>query len=224
MKIKIYQSTLSLKPTQFSAGLSEIQCKVEEFKAMKGRQLAKLIRETEVPVVISPWKEICLVDRHHFVFACWQADVKKVKVKVVKDYSQSKLTYLKFWRKMAREHHAYLYDQFGEGPRNALYLPIDIRGLADDPYRSLAWLIRQEGGYNNSKEPFAEFQWADFFRSHRLLDSLGRKGFERATIKGIRLAWSDKAQRLPGYKARGAAEVLPHPGFLSARKYLKVFA
>jgi hypothetical protein len=44
----------------------------------------------------------------------------------------------------------YPYCQFGEGPRKPLYLPRDIRGLADDPYRSLAWFVRKAGGFDPS--------------------------------------------------------------------------
>lgn len=100
---------------------------------------------------------------------------------------------------MKKEHHCYPYDQFGEGPRSPLYLPIDVRGMADDPYRSLAWMVRKEGGYENSNETFAEFQWADLFRKHRLLESTGRSGFQRALHRAVRLAQSREAKDLPGY-------------------------
>ncbi len=199
MKIKQTQPALALKPTQFSVGLLEIECRVKEYEKMKAKKRMKLVRDTRVPVVISPWKELCISDHHHFVFACWQAGVKHVKVKVVKDLSRSNLTHQQFWRKMARDRHAYLYDQFGTGPRDPLYLPIDVRGMADDPYRSLTWIVRRLGGFKNSTQAFAEFKWADFFRRNRLLHSQGRKGFLRAIRKAIRLAQSTKAGRLPGY-------------------------
>ena len=207
MKVKKYQPTLSLKPTQFALGLLEVEFKVVEMKGMKPGKLDKLVRETPVPVVVSPWKELCITDRHHFLFACWHAGVRRVRVEVVKDYSRSKLTYHGFWKKLAREKRAYLYDQFGEGPRSPLYLPIDIRGMADDPYRSLAWMVRKEGGFENSDLTFAEFHWADFFRAKRLLDSHGRKGFHDAIKKGLRLAHSSKARSLPGYLKRAADRI-----------------
>jgi hypothetical protein len=133
MKIKKYQPTLSLKPTQFAVGLLEVEYKVVEFKNMKKKKLQKLIEETAVPVVISPWKELCVIDHHHYLFACWHANIHKVRVKVVKDYSKDKLSYHQFWRKLARLNYAYLYDQFGNGPQNALYLPMDVRGMAALP-------------------------------------------------------------------------------------------
>src|SRR4051794_32027809 len=102
MKVRKYQPTLSLKPTQFSVGMLEIEFKVLELKKLGRRKLDKLIRKTPIPVVISPWKELCVVDHHHFLFACWHADIPRVRIRVVKDYSNSKLTYHQFWQRMTK--------------------------------------------------------------------------------------------------------------------------
>ena len=220
VKVEKYQPTLSLKPTQFSIGLLEVEFKVIEFKAMKAKKMAKFVRETPVPVVVSPWKELCITDHHHFVFACWHADVREVRVEVVKDYSRANLSYHRFWRKMARLQLAYLYDQFGEGPRSPLYLPTDIRGMADDPYRSLAWMVRKEGGFENSRETFAEFRWADFFRANRVLDAHGRRGFHAAIKRGLRLARSAKARNLPGFKKLSPKDMSQEKEILRKSKYV----
>jgi hypothetical protein len=37
-------------------------------------------------------------------------------------------------------------------------------GMRDDPYRSLAALVRKSGGYEKSTRPFSEFVWANHFR------------------------------------------------------------
>lgn len=121
---------------------------------------------------------------------------------------------------MAKKHYAYFHDQFGEGPRRALYLPIDIRGMADDPYRSLAWMVRKEGGFENSTESFAEFRWADCFREKRLLDSHGRKGFHAAIHKGLRLAGSRRAAALPGYINTSADAAAPVEKALIKSRYV----
>ena len=211
MDVKKFQPILSLKPTQFAIGLLEVEFKVLELKALKPKKLERLVRKTPVPVVISPWGELFITDHHHFVFACWHADMTRVRVDVIKDYSRSRISYHRFWQKMSRENRAYLYDQFGDGPRSPLYLPIDIRGMGDDPYRSLAWMVRKEGGYDNSDTTFAEFRWADFFRGGRLLARHGRTGFHEAIKRGLRLARSRKAQALPGFrKRRSDAEIAEH--------------
>ncbi len=102
---------------------------------------------------------------------------------VVKDYSRSKLTYHRFWQRMAREKRADLFDQFGGGPRDQLYLPTDIRGMADDPYRSLAWMARKAGGYENSPETFAEFAGRIFSGNMVYWIDADAQGFTRRSPK-----------------------------------------
>jgi hypothetical protein len=199
MKIAQYQPTLSLKPTQFSLGFAEIEYKVAEMMKLKKSKLDKFIDKHPIPVVLSPWKELCVTDHHHFLFACWHANIKKVRVEVIKDYSSSKLSYVQFWKKMAKQNYAYLMDQFGEGPRSPLYLPSDIRGMADDPYRSLAWIVRKEGAYEKNTASFSEFIWANFFRKRALLSKQGKEGLKNIVGKAHRLAVSEEAKDLPGY-------------------------
>ena len=196
---KKYQKVLDLKPTQFAVGILEVQEKITEFQKLKKKQLKRLVADTPIPIVISPKKEMYLVDHHHFLFVCWALGIKRVRVEVITDLSKKEMTFTQFWRFMTKKNFFYRYCQFGEGPRESLYLPQDIRGLADDPYRSLAWFVRHEAGYKNSDKTFAEFQWANFFREKKLLHRHGRKGFTKAVEKAVSLAQSDEARGLPGY-------------------------
>jgi hypothetical protein len=199
MKLAKYQPTLSLKPNQFSLGVVEFEYKVKKMMKMSRHQLKKFIDEHPIPIVISPWKELCITDHHHFIFACWHANVKKVRVEIVKDFSNSKLSYVQFWKQMAKLNYAYLIDQFGNGPQSPLYLPSDIRGMADDPYRSLAWIVRKEGAYEKNKASFSEFVWSNFFRKKNLLSKQGKHGLKKVVGKAITLAKSAEAANLPGY-------------------------
>jgi len=154
---------LDLKPTQFAVGFVEIDEKVKELKKLRAnarrKKIAKKLAKKPVPIVVSPWGESCIIDGHHFVLECWHLGVKKLRCEIVHDFSASHLTYPMFWRRLSKLGYAHLYDQFGDGLRSAFYLPNDVRGLADDPYRSLAWLVRKEGGYAKSDAKFAEFEW-----------------------------------------------------------------
>ena len=118
---------------------------------------------------------------------------------IVKDLSKRNMGYASFWKWMFKNRNAYPFCQFGEGPREALYLPRDIRGLADDPYRSIAWFVRKAGGFENSDRNFAEFKWANFFRKKGLLDRHGINGLTIALKKAAKLAQSPEAKGLPGY-------------------------
>ena len=194
-KVKI----LDLKPTQFAVGMLEVDEKIQMIKAYSKKELKKFVRETEVPIVISPEGDYFITDRHHFCCVCYHVGIEKVHVSVVKDFSQTQMTYPEFWKWMFSNRAAYPFCQFGEGPRKALYLPRDIRSLADDPYRSLAWFVRKSGGFENSDKNFAEFRWANFFRKRGLLDDAGPKGMSEAMVTAVKLAQSAAAKKLPGY-------------------------
>lgn len=201
------QNILSLRPTQFAVGMLEVDEKIKEVSTYSPKELKKFVKENVVPVIRSHENELFVVDKHHFLSVCHYLGLKKVRVEVVKDFSQDpKMTYVKFWKWMDRTRNSYPFCQFGEGPREAVYLPHDIRGLADDPYRSIAWFVRKSGGFENSDKNFAEFQWANFFRSKGLLSRKGRKGFPQALIAAVRLAQSKEARNLPGYEKLNFAD------------------
>jgi hypothetical protein len=193
------QKILNLKPTQFAVGMLEVDEKIKIVLTYNKKQMRDFIDEHPVPVVVSPQKEMYVVDHHHFLCVCYHVGVKKVRTEVVKDLSKTKMSYARFWRWMFKSRNAYPFCQFGEGPREALYLPRDIRGLADDPYRSIAWFVRKAGAFDNSDRNFAEFKWANFFRGKKLLETHGPMGLSQALIKAAKLAQSPAAKGLPGY-------------------------
>lgn len=192
-------SLLSLKPTQFAVGMLEVDEKIKQVRTYSKKELKEFLKETQVPVVRGPDQNLYIVDKHHFLCVCYQLGVEEVGVKIIKDLSKSKMSYTEFWKWMRMTRRVYPYCQFGEGPREELYLPRDIRGLADDPYRSLAWFVRKSGAFKNSDKNFAEFAWANFFRKKKLLKRRGMSGFEEALMKAVELAQSPAAKRLPGY-------------------------
>ncbi len=194
-KVKISK----LRPTQFAVGMLEVDEKIALAEGFNKKQRRDFIDETPVPVVVAPTGELYIVDHHHFLCVCYHIGITKVRITVVKDLSKTKMTYAAFWKWMFKTRSAYPFCQFGEGPREAIYLPKDIRGLADDPYRSLAWFVRKAGAFENSEKNFAEFTWANFFRKRRLLDQHGPQGLSKALIKAAKLAQSPAAKGLPGF-------------------------
>jgi hypothetical protein len=77
--------------------------------------------------------------------------------------------------------------------------PADIRGLSDDPYRSLAWLAQRARAFGESKVPYYEFGWAQLLRRRKLLSPHGRPQLRRALPRAIRICRSPAARKLPGY-------------------------
>jgi hypothetical protein len=72
--------------------------------------------------------------------------------------------------------------------------------MPDDPYRTLAWLVRKNQGFCRADMPqkeFAEFQWADFFRSN--LNPSDVEWTAKLIDKAVKLAESPQAKAQPGY-------------------------
>ena len=197
--MKHRQKVLDLRPTQFAVGMLEVEEKIKIVRKYGKKQLRDFIDENSVPVVIGPDGALYLNDHHHFLAVCYHIGIKKVRITVIKDLSKRKMSYRQFWKWMFKTRNAYPFCQFGEGPRKAIYLPKDIRGVADDPYRSVAWFVRKAGAFENSERNFAEFKWANFFREKRLLERDGLAGMDRALVRAVTLAQSPAAKHLPGF-------------------------
>ena len=190
------QSILHLKPTQFALGLREVARKVEKLKGMSRDKRHEYLHSRPVPVVLSAQKHWHIVDHHHHARACWEVGIEELPVEIKADLSH--LPAAEFWNAMHEARWVHLLDQFGLGPHAPHLLPEDIRGLADDPYRSLAWALRHAGAYEKSDLAFSEFKWADFLRKEVLVEP-GDEGFARALTAAQAAARLPKAAHLPGF-------------------------
>jgi hypothetical protein len=190
------QPLLSLKPTQFALGLREVARKVAELKDMGHDERHEFLHARPVPVVLSAGKRWHIVDHHHHARACWELGVEELPVEVKADLSH--LSETEFWKAMHESRWVHLHDQFGLGPHAPALLPEDIRGLADDPFRSLAWALRHAGAYEKTDAAFSEFKWADFLRKELAIEH-GDEGFARALAEARALARSPKCAHLPGF-------------------------
>lgn len=186
---------LALRPTQFAIGMREVDRKTAKFRALGRKKLKAYLRRHPLPVVVGPGGVEHVVDGHHHLRACWEAGHRRVFIDVKADYSR--LSSADFWVAMRKSSWTHLYDEFGGGPHRPQRLPEDIRGAADDAYRSLAWAVRRAGGFKKSAMLYAEFKWADFFRENLLIGH-GVEAFDRAVKEGLRLCRSRESRRLPG--------------------------
>jgi hypothetical protein len=188
-----------LRPTQFAVGMFEVERKARKLRGLKSKELDEYLDAHPVPVVLCRDGQAHVIDHHHLVRACWEVGVDKVVTQVEADLSH--LGAEAFWEEMIRRKWVHLYDQFGRGPHEPLNLPLNVRGLADDLYRSLAWAVREEGGYQKTPVPFCEFRWADYLRK-KLVVQRSEEGFRKAIDEALRLARSEEASHLPGYIPR----------------------
>ena len=217
-----------LSPTQFAVGKAEIAVRAGRMRKKLKKDPGKLhdyLRVRPIPIVVRGDK-FYLVDHHHLLRALYDVEHESrgknicVYVKVLANASSLEEVY--FWKIMHERNMVYLFDQAGGGPQQPQALPKHIKDLAFDPYRSLAWIVREQHGYIKNNAPFSEFKWANFFRTRVLLDQdilAGKHTFDdfafevdehgrleltddgREVIDEVMyLATSDEARGLPGYR------------------------
>ncbi len=219
-----------LAPTQFAVGKAEVAVRTRRMLKKHQTDPSKLhdyLRTRPVPVVIRGGK-FYLVDHHHLVRALYDAlheELGKdicVCVEVLANFTSLDATY--FWKSMHAQNWVYLFDHTGGGPQPPQALPAHIKDLGSDPYRSLAWIVRQHHGYIKNTAPFSEFKWASFFRTRILIDQdilAGKSTFDdfaftvdehgelsltgdgREVIdEALFLAQSAEARGLPGFRGQ----------------------
>jgi hypothetical protein len=184
-----------LRPTQFSVGYAEVQMKAADWKKLRKKEREHAIQSHSFPAVLGPGHEYYIVDHHHLGIALIDQGIKEVWVTKLDDMSW--LDELTFWRTMEFRAWAHLYDHKGRR-RPCSEMPDRLTQLQDDPYRSLAGLVRTSGGYAKDEAPFSEFLWADFFRT-RISASNIKQNLSRAVKAGVKLAHSKEARYLPGW-------------------------
>lgn len=189
-----------LRPTQFSVGYAEVALKAEQWSKLGKKQRKIEIEHHVFPSVLGPGGDHFIIDHHHLGIALIEEGVQEVFVTTLDDLSWLEPTV--FWRTLEFRSWSHPYDHRGQR-RDYRDLPRRLSQLEDDPYRSLAGLVRNAGGFAKDQAPFVEFLWADFFRprvSARLINREPR----RATRDGLRLAKSGDARYLPGWSGNSA--------------------
>jgi hypothetical protein len=186
---------IKLRPTQFSVGYAEVELKAAVWKKMKKKEREHAIQTHSFPAVLGPGHEYYIVDHHHLGIALIEEGVKEVWVTKLDDISF--LEQVIFWRTMEFRSWAHLYDHKGLR-RPYTEMPEKLMELEDDPYRSLAGLVRTSGGYAKDEAPFSEFLWADFFRSRVSARDI-KQNQAKAVKAGVKLAHSREARYLPGW-------------------------
>lgn len=186
---------LSLRPTQMTVGMAEVEKKRQSWRKRSEQDEANFLGHHMVPCVIGPKDALWVIDHHHLCLALHLEGCTTVLVSIVADLS--KLDKVRFVNFMDCQGWMHTYDAKGvrHDPED---LPKKVTKLDDDPYRSLAGEVREAGGYAKDDTPFAEFMWADFFRARMDLKP-GKVIAEEVITKALVLAHSPKANYLPGW-------------------------
>jgi len=194
---------LSLRPTQMTVGMREVQEKRKRWREHKSKKKqAELLGQHMIPVVLGPDRRCYVIDHHHLARALHEEGVKDILVTVVADLGMVEPD--AFWGVLDNKRWVYPYDAKGER-RHFRDIPKSITGLKDDPFRSLAGELRRVGGFAKDTTPFSEFLWADFLRRNISRKSV-EGNFEKAIEKALTLAKGKEAGYLPGWCGPAAEE------------------
>ena len=194
-------------PTQFAVGYWEVKQRAANIARHSPQRLEIYEEEHVALLVVGPGGEPYLVDGHHLCLAMLKAGRgTTVEARVVANWRD--LPVAEFWRKMRESNYVYPYDNQGRGPLEVEKLPKKVTELTDDPYRSLAWAVRNRGGFQKTTASFAEFQWANFFRK-RIEIGPRTKDFEKAVKADLKISHSAEARNLPGYTPKAGTSSKP---------------
>jgi hypothetical protein len=189
-----------LRPMQATVGMLEVDAKRKRLLKLDEKTLKAFLKSAAIPTVIGKHDRHFVIDHHHLARALWDGGITKAFAAVTEDLSA--LSESRFWDTVIERRWVHPYDERGI-LRAISAIPDEVSGLADDPYRSLSAFVRDAGGYLKTPEPFAEFQWAEFYRT-RVPMWTNDFQFKAAVEQGVHLAGSPDARTLPGFRARSA--------------------
>jgi hypothetical protein len=185
----------SLRPTQITVGMREVEEKRKRWREHKGKKKSEFLGSHMIPVIRGPKDRNYVIDHHHLARALLDEGQTQVLTSVVADLRTVDRD--TFWVVLDNRGWCHPYDQHGVR-RGFDDIPSSVADLRDDPYRSLAGELRRLGGFSKETVPFSEFLWADFFR--RRIKRKAIDGDFAATLeKALRLAKSPEANYLPGW-------------------------
>lgn len=190
-----------LRPTQMTVGYRAVKHKRRQWKDIRDKRSdrRRFIEDHVIPVVIGPNGEAYATDHHHTARALLEEEVETVLVGIHGDLSA--LPRMTFWNFMDQKSWCRPVDDHGRR-QDFGKIPKAMADLLDDPYRSLSAAVERAGGFAKDGQPFNEFLWADFFRSHIRRKSLSAD-FDAAVERAIALARSQDAAYLPGWCSCG---------------------
>ena len=184
-----------LRPTQITVGMRDVKAKQKGWREKKGKKGGEFLGKHMIPVILGPDDRHYVIDHHHLARALHEEGVKNVLVTVVANLSMVDRD--TFWTFLDNRNWMHPFDDKGLR-RHYKDIPKSVRGLVDDPFRSLAGELRRAGGFAKDTTPFSEFLWADFLR-RRIKRKLVEHDFDRAIITAMKFAKSQEAIFLPGW-------------------------
>lgn len=191
----------ALRPLQGAVGLKEVMDKKSQILAKEDKERRDLAYDP-IKVVRGPGGDLYVTDHHHGARAWLEAGHSVGTCDIESDTLPTAPP--QFWDELKTKNWVRLADEKGASITPDA-LPKTLRQLPDDPYRTLAWMVRKQDGfcraYMNGATEFAEFRWADWMRDKPELPFATVKDSPATVLPAaLTLAKSPAAKDLPGYR------------------------
>jgi hypothetical protein len=177
--------------------MGEVRQKAEKIKAKPKKEENKLAADP-IKVVRGPDGQLFVTDHHHGARAWLLAGYPSGICDIEPDPASTDPD--NFWPRLQELKKVHLSNKDGAGITPDA-LPKSLEQLPDDPYRTLAWMVRKNDGFCRAlmeQKEFAEFIWADWMRG-RLPAEQVTAAPDKMLKAALKLAKSPIAAGLPGY-------------------------
>src|SRR5256885_6214359 len=108
-------SIASLRPTQITVGMREVNDKRERLRKRPAKKIGKFLGHHMIPVILGPKARSYIIDHHHLALALHKEGVENVLVTVVSDLSA--LDPDAFW--VVLDHRSWVHPFDANGRRRA---------------------------------------------------------------------------------------------------------
>ena len=153
----------TLRPLQGAIGLEQVRNDMAGIQSRPDHELKKLAKDP-IKVVHGPDGGLFITDHHHGADAWRLTGRTSLICQVVQGPAVTEGQ--AFWDGLKQMRLVRLADADGK-PITPAQLPKDLASMPDDPYRTLAGMVRRKNGFCRppGQPEFAEFVWADWLRT-----------------------------------------------------------
>ena len=209
----------ALHPTQFLYSRLEVESKFKALQKLMTEEgeeaVIDFLKEHRGQVVVGPKNQMWLVDGHHHARALEMLKKSDSRFKGISFYARvlhewNELTSKEFEKamKLGNKHGdedsaplVYLKDQNGR-IKSFSQLPRKLSSMKDWPYRSLVWLLKEEGFIDEVESvPFQEFIVAEYLKDHiKLPSKMTQAAYRKALKEAIDVIQDADEDSFPGRK------------------------
>ena len=181
-------------------------------KVLNSRELSEWIESKPLRVIAVSDEDLRLIDGHHMARILHLLGKQEAKVIVYFDEAFLELSEDEIWNLFKQNGWIHLRDR----DRNSIHpheIPRFIGDLNDDPFRSLAWMLKKLKAFKKTGVSFQEFIWADFlhkeFAEQGLeFDFSSREGYRNALKQSVEIiAQKSEDLELPGKRSLTHSEL-----------------